>query len=1272
MTKKWLGTLTLVIALLLLASLVGFAQESTGESATAGEATQSQERPFDEGRLANLTPVSAEDLAGASFTIPSREIPIASTNQYFVQLADPSLAMVWLSAGSGVEAPMSEATAVAYTRQLTEKQTAASAEVAAVGGETLANYTKLFNGLAVEITPDRVQELANLPGVVAVHPIPSYSLYLDETVPWVNAAEVQEAGVDGTGITVAVIDSGIDYTHEHLGGSGTITDTQEAIANASGPAPAHLYPTAKVVGGYDFVGSVWPNGPLMPDPNPMDDQGGGVDGHGTHVASIIGGVDTTANGGVGPGVAPGVEFHALKVCSSVSTSCSGVAIAQAYEYAADPNGDGLFNDRIDVVNLSLGSNFGQVGSADDAMINLLSALGTTVVASAGNGGDNPFILGSPSSAESAISVAQSSVPSAFAAEFVISDPITYAGSSSVVHYTWSAAWDSVITGEAYHIDSNGCAPTDYPAAVSGKIAVIWRGACNFSDKVYYAQQAGATAALVALVDGSAPFAGSQGSFFGMITIPGFNITQAAGQDILAAQTAGTPATVVMDPGIGTPLPDTMASTSSRGPRFTLNYLKPDIGAPGASVSANSGDQSYSTFGGTSGAAPMVSGAAALLLEANGGSGSLPPAVVKAYLMNNAMRTLWTEAVGGELAPISRQGAGRLDVATAVNAGVVAWIPAEQQTGISFGYEAIGGAYNDSKTVEIVNSTGGAENYDIRVTYRYPNDMDLGIVVTPSVPSINVPANGSATFDVNLDVAGPADMRDWPLFGGSSFASSAALTDAEVDGFVTLHQADGNGRLRVTHASMDAPAVDVYVDGTKVLANLAYRMTSDYLVLAPNNYLVQVAPAGAALTSAVISDTFTIVADTDLTVSAVGKLGDLSFDALVNPDNNAVPAPGEAHIRVSHFSPSAPGVDIFAISTSNPAFSATLFSNVTYSSTTAVTPVPADTYDIQVRPTGVVTPVLTLPNITLSDGLVYTAIAMGDVGALPPEQLLVELVAYAPDGISLPFHFLPRKAAELTLSATELAPVNYPATTTLTIDNASSITGTVETYPLFEINPPNYQLPFDDTNPVDLACVGADAFSFAGQNLYTFALSTYETRSHPLNVMHWVYVDLDQDGTDDYLIYNDNLGATDYSQVMVQFDLSDPTDTGSIYFFLDGGMNSDNMVLYLYAPDTDFAFNFRVETYDSYFGEDGLIKQYDQSPADGGYHTYDAAQPAFVADEYFVDVAPMGSLPVGISAQPHATDQIGMMYRFINGTNEVSCVPMTAPNISSIFLPVIQK
>jgi subtilisin family serine protease len=114
------------------------------------------------------------------------------------------------------------------------------------------------------------------------------------------------------------------------------------------------------------------------------------------------------------GVAPGVDLYAVKVCSSVSTSCSGIALIQGMEFSADPNGDGKFKDRVDIINMSLGASYGQPFDDDlSAAVDNATKLGILTVASAGNSADKPYANGTPSAADTALSVAQTSVPSAF-------------------------------------------------------------------------------------------------------------------------------------------------------------------------------------------------------------------------------------------------------------------------------------------------------------------------------------------------------------------------------------------------------------------------------------------------------------------------------------------------------------------------------------------------------------------------------------------------------------------------------------------------------------------------------------------------------------------------------------------------------------------------------------------------------------------------------------------------------------------------------------------
>ncbi len=200
-----------------------------------------------------------------------------------------------------------------------------------------------LNAVILEIDASALNELAANPAVLSINPVVDYELDLSETVPWIGATAVHDLGYDGTGIKVAVLDSGVDYTHIAFGGSGDVNDY---LSNDPTIIEAGTFPTDKVVGGYDFVGSGWPTGSLAPDPDPLDDGAGG--GHGTHVSDIIGGA---------LGVAPGVDLYVAKVCSSISTSCSGVAMLQGMDFALDPNNDGNMNDRVDIPGMPAGRGF---------------------------------------------------------------------------------------------------------------------------------------------------------------------------------------------------------------------------------------------------------------------------------------------------------------------------------------------------------------------------------------------------------------------------------------------------------------------------------------------------------------------------------------------------------------------------------------------------------------------------------------------------------------------------------------------------------------------------------------------------------------------------------------------------------------------------------------------------------------------------------------------------------------------------------------------------
>src|SRR5690606_6751204 len=159
---------------------------------------------------------------------------------------------------------------------------------------------------------------------------------------------------NGQGVTVGIIDNGIDYTHAMVGGLGTadaFTGNDPAVVEDGS------FPTAKVVGGIDLVVKEYNSGAPdfekhipFPDQDPIDEGG-----HGTHVGGTVAGLGDGVN--TYDGVAPGALLHAIKVFGADGSTGDSVIIA-ALEYAADPDGDLDPADQLNVVNLSLGSSFG--------------------------------------------------------------------------------------------------------------------------------------------------------------------------------------------------------------------------------------------------------------------------------------------------------------------------------------------------------------------------------------------------------------------------------------------------------------------------------------------------------------------------------------------------------------------------------------------------------------------------------------------------------------------------------------------------------------------------------------------------------------------------------------------------------------------------------------------------------------------------------------------------------------------------------------------------
>ncbi len=655
----------------------------------------------------------------------------------------------------------------AHTGRIQAQQNAFIADATSrdANARVLGNARMALNAVMMSVDAAVLADLAANPDVVSINPVADYQMDLSETVPYIGASAVQGMGYDGSGISVAVLDSGIDYYHADLGGSGDVNDYLNDDPTIVEPG---TFPTAKVVGGYDFVGSDWPNAPEAPDPDPLDD--GPQAGHGTHVGHIIGGVG---------GVAPGVDLYAVKVCSSVSTSCSGIALIQGIEFAVDPNGDGDPSDHVDIINMSLGSTYGQPFDDDlSAAVNNATAVGVLTVASAGNSADKPYVNGTPASAATALSVAQTQVPSA-ALQLITVDGVDY----PAVFQPWSVAPTGVISGTVLYGDGaggnlDGCAP--FTTDLSGNVVLVDRGGCFFTTKIFNIGNAGGVVGIIGLVAPGAPFSGGFADPGGPITIPGYMISQADSNAIKAA----VGATGTVDPDNQLPLVGQMVGSSSRGPQHeSTNLIKPEIGAPGASVSAIAGTGTETgPFGGTSGAAPMVSGSAALLLQA---SPHLSALEAKAVLMNNGETNIDTDPFTG-LAPITRIGGGEVRVDRAVAAPAAAWDDNGAAGALSFGFVDVDrNTVVLNKTVRVRNYSNHTIDYNIVPTFRYQDDIDNGAVEVSTVPpTLRVPAGQDRTFNVRMTIHGDL-LRGNYMNSGSMGADPSGLTLNEYDGYLIL-------------------------------------------------------------------------------------------------------------------------------------------------------------------------------------------------------------------------------------------------------------------------------------------------------------------------------------------------------------------------------------------------------------------------------------------------------------------------------------------------------
>ncbi|NLG50230.1 MAG: S8 family serine peptidase, partial [Chloroflexi bacterium] len=688
---------------------------------------------------------------------------LESGQRVIVRLAQPALAHVLESKDGTLQ--LGQPQARAYQAELEQEQRAILGQIqAALPGVVVERtYQLVFNGFALStpesMDPASLQELESLPGVERVYPEVAYQPTLFSSLPLIQAETLWQSvggqGQAGSGVKIAIIDSGIDIHHPMF-------DSSTFAYPAGYPRGDGRYTTPKVIvsRAYFRPNDAPAPGESTPLPGPK------AGSHGTHIAGIAAGRPVSARYGEvsAPisGVAPRAWLMNYRVFYPTAAGTAEVAyspeILQAIEDAVGDGADVICNGWSAISTRSVFDS-----PIAEALENAMNA-GSVVVAGAGNEGPG---FGSasqlPGSIERVITVGAVSKE-----QVIASDLLDVTGPQPVPAYLQSVPFAHALFGPAInaaigpypYVDvrdvstnrsSLACEPLPV-GSLAGKIALIGRGECDFAAKVYHAQQAGAVMALIYNTEDELVEIACGGEYCdpGDITIPVAVITRTAGERLSAWAKLYPNATLKIDPNpriVNVP-ERVIQSYSGRGPAY-MRSLKPDVVAPGANILSAAHDPAqgaaaYAQLSGTSMACAHVAGAAALLLQSHP---TWTHDQVKAALMNTADLAVYANDTQTTRADVLARGAGLVDLSRADSPSLLL-----SPASLSVPSAMPGRSYTLSLTIRGLFTSGPARSYSTWI------EGGQGLIIeAPS--SIQVAANGTSTMQVTIRVPAGAQAGD---------------------------------------------------------------------------------------------------------------------------------------------------------------------------------------------------------------------------------------------------------------------------------------------------------------------------------------------------------------------------------------------------------------------------------------------------------------------------------------------------------------------------------
>ncbi|MFD3540461.1 S8 family serine peptidase [Streptomyces sp. NPDC058662] len=823
-------------------------------AAVAGTAATTPARAEDgaDGRLAPALTAPAAPPAGLAEKLSPRLADQEGRAAVFVQLAGRSAVEAYTAgAAAGKEAAVRAGKDAGRAVGELAGSVADTLRAADSGTEVLAVTSNAVPGLVVEADLDRIRALAARPDVVSIRPVAAHEKSSTNSVQLTGALNAwRQTGKTGKGVRVGIVDDGIDYTHAAFGGPGTKAAYKAVDPVAADPA---TFPTRKVVGGTDFVGDNYDaSGKLgstvpVPDPNPLS-----CGHHGTHGASIIASQGVNADGTtftgdyarltsesvsgmrVGPGMAPEASLYSLKVfgCNGLTSMLT----SKALDYALDPDGDGDFSDKLDIVSLALSSNYNTVDDPLSLFVRKLAQHDVLAVFSAGNGGDLYDVAGSPGSLAPEALTVGSTRDSYFLRDGArIEQPATLSGVRTgqfSLAYTGMDGLDASREVVPLAADNAlGCKP--YSAADTAAVAgrIVWLEMniqrsiegleCGSATRANNAERAGATAVVL-----SAEQDHFTSRLTGTATMPMFQFTDTSTKALRPALEARTLKLRLVGsdrasvPTYDENLTDTASIFTSRGVRGPV--VKPDISAPGDTIAAafSGSGTDRAVYSGTSMSAPHATGIMALIRQTRP---DWTYEEAKAAAMNTAGHDL-TPGDGKVFTP-QRVGAGRIDALAALDTNALAYVTDDPgAVSASFGVVEADRRLTRTKTVKVVNKSGKPQLFG--AAYEAIATMP-GVRFTVSPGTVRVPPRGSAEVTVTLRIDDVRAMRK----------AMDPTMEALQGGLARQFVADASGRLVLTprHGATQALRVPVAaspkpVSDLRVPDSLTFRNGAERTVM----------------------------------------------------------------------------------------------------------------------------------------------------------------------------------------------------------------------------------------------------------------------------------------------------------------------------------------------------------------------------------------------------------------------------------------------------------